>query len=442
MAATLVTAGVGLIYWAVAAKAYNTATVGSALSEVSTITLVSVLCQMNLTNIFPRFLPQAGAQTRKFVIGGYTVSVTLSAIAASGFAYSPYGQKFLVHTEFTRPIFVVSVVAFTVFTVQDAVMTGMRHTQWVPLENAGTAMGRVVLLFAFAGFPAGQGLVFAWLVPTVIAIVAVQWFLMGDAIPAVMHNRLATGLPSRREFLGHAAGEYAIGIVANIVPLVLPLIVVAKLGASANALFYLPWLMNSALNLLISNITTSLVVEASTYKSRAQVLLRRAARMAFAVAITGSIGEWLFAPFLLGFLGKSYGSTGASVSHVLALAVPINVINVLFAGICRIDHKTGYLVVSQSVTGLGMVGGAWFLAPTMGVHGVALGYFFAQVVPALVLTPYVAARLLIKGRHRAGARGGQIRPAGPVGLEMAGRPVSAPASASRVYVPMRGRHST
>ena len=140
MAATLITSGVGLIYWTVAAKAYDPATVGSALSEVSTITLVSVLCQMNLTNIFPRFLPQAGDQTRKFVAAGYTVSVGLSAVAATVFAYSSYGQKFLVHTNFTRPIFVGSVVAFTVFTVQDAVLTGMRHTQWVPLENAGTAI--------------------------------------------------------------------------------------------------------------------------------------------------------------------------------------------------------------------------------------------------------------------------------------------------------------
>jgi O-antigen/teichoic acid export membrane protein len=442
MAATLITSGVGLIYWAVAAKAYDTATVGSALSEVSTITLVSVLCQMNLTNIFPRFLPQAGSQTRKFVNGGYAISLGLSAIAAAGFAYSPYGQKFLVHTSFTRPIFVISVLTFTLFTVQDAVLTGLRHTQWVPLENAGTAVGRVVLLFGFAGFPAGQGLVFAWLVPTLLALVGVQWFLTREAIPAVMHNRLAPGLPSRREFLGHAAGEYAIGIVANIVPLVLPLIVVAKLGTAANALFYLPWLINSALNLLISNITTSLVVEASTYASRAQALLRRAARLAFAVAIVGSIGELLFAPFLLGFLGKNYGSTGASVSHVLALAVPINVINVLFAGICRIDRKIGYLVISQSATGLGMVGGAWFLAPAMGVHGVAIGYFFAQVVPALVLTPWVATRLLSKGRHRAGAGGGTIRAAGPVGLEMAGTVATASAAARRVYVPMRGRHST
>ncbi len=443
MVATLTTAGVGMIYWAFAAKAYSTQTVGSALAEVSTITLVSALCQLNLTNVFARFLPQAGAQTRKFVLGGYALTLSLSALAATGFAATPYSRKYLVDSPMARPLFVVCVVLFTVFTLQDSVMTGLRHTQWVPLENAGAAVARVALLFGLAGLAPGQGLILAWMIPVAAAVVAINGFLFREAIPAVQHNRLdAAGLPSRKQFLSHAAGEYAVGLVANIVPLVLPLIVVAKIGQSANALFYLPWLMNSALNLLISNITTSLVVEASTYLSRAQMLLRRAAKMAFIVAVTGSIGEFVFAPFLLGFLGKSYGAAGSSVSHVLALAVPLNVINVLFAGICRIDRKIYYLVVSQSVTGLGMVGGAWFLAKPMGVHGVALGYFFAQVVPAVILIPWVGTRLLSKGRHRAGARGGTIRQAVPARLEVAEQPSAVPAGRSRVYAPMRGRHST
>jgi O-antigen/teichoic acid export membrane protein len=112
----------------------------------------------------------------------------------------------------------------------------------------------------------------------------------------------------------------------------------------------------------------------------------------------------LFAPFVLGLVGPGYADAGVEVSRLLALAVPLNVVGVLFASLCRIDRTVGRLVVSQVGTAAAILAAAWLLVPRLGLNGVGVAYLAVQGVTALLLlAPVISRARRLRARHPAPA---------------------------------------
>ena len=60
MTATIAANGLGLVFWAVAAHLQPPAIVGRASAAIAALTLLAMIAQLNLTNVFVRLLPRAG----------------------------------------------------------------------------------------------------------------------------------------------------------------------------------------------------------------------------------------------------------------------------------------------------------------------------------------------------------------------------------------------
>ena len=386
MLTTLITAGVGLIFWGLAAGRYDSAFVGRSSAELSAIMLLAALCQLNLSQVFPRFIPTAGARTREFVLKGYASTVSLSIVAGTVFSMTRLGDRLIIGGTPGRVLFVGTVALVTIFVLQDSVLTGLRQAKWIPLENVCAAILRVLLVIALASTALDSAIVLAWVVPMAVAAIGVNLFLFGSALPKrVKASEGRSDLPERRTFLVFAAAEYANGLVTSLIPLILPLMVVVQLGDEANAYFYVPWLINSSINVLVINIATSLIVEAAHDVSRATEYFRRAMKFSLLVAIPAATIEFIFAPQILGILGPEYVEHGVGVSRLLALYVPFNLMNILYASMCRIDRTIKRLAAIQIVTGSLLLGVSWVLMGHFGVKGPALAYLLVQGTSGLIL---------------------------------------------------------
>lgn len=384
MVATVMTAVLGLAFWAVAARTFTTAVVGSSSAMLSAASLLSAISLMNLQTVFQRYLPVAGTHTRRIVLTAYLVVVLVGIAVSTVFVASPFGSTVLIAADHAGLLLVALVAFMTVFTLQDGVLVGLRVTKWVPVENTLFAAAKVALLPVFGA--SLLGIVFAWGIPLVIAIAAVSTFLFGHVIPR--HIAAADGghgLPHSRDFLAHAAGEYVVGMATFVMPLALPLLVVYYLGPEANAYFYVSWIINSTLNLLVVNVTTSLLVEAVHRPEAAHALVRRAATLAWGVAILGSLTIIVFAPLMLAVMGPEYVENGVTVSRVLAIAVPFNVVNLLFAAVCRIERRIRWLMLLQSVNAVLIIVGAAYMLPRHGVVGLATAYASVLIVSSFVV---------------------------------------------------------
>src|SRR3954471_16846018 len=149
------TAITGLLYWIVAAKTFSAHAVGLNSALISSMMFLAGIAGLNLPNIVVRFLPEAPGRARRLVGLAYAATAVLAAVATVVFivgiaAWAPR-LRFLRADGALAVWFVVSTVAWSIFTVQDSVLTALDRAVWVPVENAAFSIGKLVLLAVAAG---------------------------------------------------------------------------------------------------------------------------------------------------------------------------------------------------------------------------------------------------------------------------------------------------
>jgi O-antigen/teichoic acid export membrane protein len=388
MVASVITALVGVFFWAVATRA-PASEVGRSSAIITTATLLSALASQNVGLLISRFLPGAGPRSKKLVLGGYAAASVVALLLGAGFVLFWHNSLFA--SDLERWLFPVFTMVLSLFVLQDWVLIGLRASTWVPLEQMLFALLKLGLLIVFiAAVPVG-GIVLSWVVPAGIAVVIVSSVILFRALPRRPPPEAgAAQLPGRRGLTVIFFGEYATGIMTVAVPMALPLIIVAQLGTESNAYYALPWLLSEAFNMLLWNISSSYMVEASNDGPRAAALLRRTIRLSVLVGGLGVPFMLLGAPWLLTFLGGAYAAEGTTVLRILACAIPFLVITALYSTTARVRQQMGRVVAIQLGASVVTIGLALVLVHEMGINGVALAYLVAEVASAaIVFVPLV-----------------------------------------------------
>jgi O-antigen/teichoic acid export membrane protein len=388
MSATAITGLVGLAFWAVAAR-LPAAEVGRASAVLSTATMLSQLSSSNVGVLFGRVLAAAGAKSRSLVLGGYGIAVALSLVLGAGFVLVIPNE--LLNGTAETITFPLIVALLSLFSLQDWVLTGIRQSVWVPLEQLFFALGKLALLLLFLAWAVQNGIVLSWVLPCLLAVVIVNTVLLGRTLPR--RTAPATGadaMPDRRGLARIFLAEYATGAVMYVVPLALPLLVVTVLGTEANAYYALPWLISESLGLLIWNISSSYLVEAAHDSKRIAALMARTIRLIALVAVPGVAVAVIAAPWILSFLGPEYAAQGTPVLRLMVLAIPFSTISTLYVAVCRLRLQMARVVVVEAGIAVLVVGLALALIGPLGIAGVGLGYLVAEfVVAAATIVPLV-----------------------------------------------------
>lgn len=390
MASTGITALVGLGFWAIAAQ-LPPAEVGRASAMISTATMISQLSGSNIGLLFSRVLPGAGLSSRKVVLAGYGVAIAISLVLATGFLLLFSGDDLFV-SDTERMFFPVLVVTFCLFALQDWVLTGIRAAGWIPLEQLIFAVAKLGLLIWFAAATLDNAIVLAWTIPCIATVVIINPVLLLWALPRrPPAPEGASEMPSRRGLLNIFLAEYATGAVTFVIPLTLPLLVLTQLGPEANAYYYLPWLIAESLGLLIWNISSSYMVEASHDSRQTGALMVRTFRLSFLVGGLGVLVLVPLAPWILSFLGPDYASEGAGVLRLMVLAVPFNIVFTMFLNTSRVRNQMGRVVGIQLFSAVLVIGLTAALLPSLGIDGAGWGYLIAEAVcAAVVIWPLLA----------------------------------------------------
>lgn len=197
-------------------------------------------------------------------------------------------------------------------------------------------------------------------------------------------------MPDRRGMRNIFLAEYATGAVTFVIPFALPLLVLTQLGPEANAYYNLPWLIAEALGLLIWNISSSYMVEASHDGRRVGALMRRTFKLSYLVGGLGVLVLVPGAPLLLSFFGADYAAEGTTVLRLMVLAIPFNIVVTMFLNTSRVRKQMGRVVAVQFLSAVLVIGLTAALLPTLGIDGAGWGYLVAEaVVAAIVIIPLV-----------------------------------------------------
>ena len=393
MLSTGVTAVLGLVFWGLAARLFSTGAVGRASAELSAMALLAQFAQLNLANAFIRLLPQAGIWTRAAVLAGYGVSSVVGVAAVVVFLFTPLSDGVVPSGVGFRLLFSAAVLLWTIFVIQDGVLTGLRQAVWVPVENISFSSLKLILLPVLVVSLPGQGVFWAWTMPVILAVVAVNAYLFLVVLPSrVAAGRQETSLarlPQKRSLASLAAAGYLTGLASALAAFLLPLIIITRLGATANAYFYVPWLFGIVLANLMSNVMASFIVEVSYGDSQFRQLFWRLTRLLVGVTAVSMLVIFVAGVPLLRVLSHGYATAGSSLLRWIALSVPFGVVLFLFQASLWIRGRVWFIVALDCVQTTMLIGITLLLIGTLGINSVGVANLVTQGTLALLTLPAV-----------------------------------------------------
>src|SRR5215207_3567353 len=396
---TIVNSGLGLLYWIVAARTSTPDDVGRGNALISLMLLVSILTQADFGQALIRFLPRAGAGTRRLVLMSYGVAVGLAVLGATlamAWCHLLLDASDPLHVSLPFACwFMVSTVAWSVFSLQDSALTGLRASVWIPLENAVYGVVKLGLLVVVARTSLSDGVFTSWTLPVIL-------LLFRRLVPRHAASTADPYVPTPMVLTRYLAGGYVGHLAGQMSSTFLPVLVVQLLGSAQGGFFLPAQTAFAAMTLLSSAIVSSLVVEAAKNEAQAPryaaAMLRRIAVTVWPAAAVVAVG----APWLLMLFGAEYRENATFLLQLLMLTVFPKVVTSLFNTRSRLQNRTGRIAVLQSLQAVVLVGGTALLAGPVGLTAVGWSALVAEGLPALLLGPSVV-RWLRSGRASTGS---------------------------------------
>ena len=398
-----ITSVLGFVYWIVAARLYTPEQVGLGTATISLMQLLAGIAgQPSIANALTRFIPRAGDRSRQLAALAYgtagAIGLTVSGLY-DGATHLPLGIPQLLGGDWvTALVLAASVTTWCVFSLQDAVLTGMRQAVWLPLENGVYGLAKIALLVALAQVATEYGIVGSWAIPAAVIVVPVNALIFHVLLPRHMAATAAQAEPqSPRAVSRFVGGDYLGSIFALTAVDLLPILVVARLGAVDTGFFSVPFLIAYSLELVTVNLGVALTVEGAMDRSQLRthmvVVLRRVALLVLPV-----VALLLAVPGLvLSVFGSSYAENSSTLLRLLALGVVAKAVTTLSFSLARVERKVGRIARIEAFRLVLLLGSTWWLMGEFGLVGIGVSYLVTQVVVAAVLLPNIL-RVLGVGR--------------------------------------------
>lgn len=401
------TAVLGFVFWILAARSYPARVVGINSAAISAMMFVSGVCQLGLPAVLVRYVPTAGERTGTLVARSYAATAGLAlvlgaAAALSSEVWSP-ALRFLAHDAWWLAGFTLATVVWTVFTLQDGVLTGLRASHWVAIENSLFSAMKLVLLVALSASLPVAGLFVAWNVPAAVAVVGVSALLVRRLIPAARRRRAPAGF-GRRRLLRLATGNYAAQLFGIALIFLMPVIVADVRSATTTAYFYAPWTIASAIQLVAGNTASSLTVEAALNERELGRLCRRTLVHTLRLVVPVAVIVAAAAPLVLRAYGPQYAHAGAWLLRLLAVGAIPNAVVAVGLGVARVQQRGRLVLAIQAGEAIPLLAAGALLLGPMGIAGVGVAYLVSQILVAAWVTGGLLRPLLR-------AREGAMRPA-------------------------------
>jgi O-antigen/teichoic acid export membrane protein len=273
----------------------------------------------------------------------------------------------------------------------------VRAAPWVPVENAVFGVLKIIALPVALGLVAAHGIFASWLLPVLIVIPPVNWFLFRRAIPRHVADQgdgpRTVDEFTRRRLITFLARDYLSAVFSQGAFMLLPLLVVALLGSRDNAYFSVAFTLVTSFDVLAWNAVTSFTVEGSLTRGRRRELTRAVARRLLVPLAVASLVLIAVAPLVLVPFGPEYARESAPLVRLLACASMFRAAQFLYGALCRLEGRAWPLVA---------LGGGLFglvlpltivLVPIFGLKGAALAWLVSNAVLAVPAIPGLASAL-------------------------------------------------
>jgi O-antigen/teichoic acid export membrane protein len=404
---------IGVAYWVIAARIYPVAVVGRNSAALSIMLFLSGVAELNMMSTLVRFVPTSGTRTVRLILGVYATSMSIAAVIGAGFLYLiPHVEPqlgFVRTGPYVALWFVFSIVAGTIFVLEDSALTGVRAAPFVPLENTFSSLLKLVLMIVLVRSLPSLGIYVSSTVAVVVAVFPTNAYLFGRAVPRHLRKYSVTRAPPRFREIGSfllpdsTAALFLLGSTA-----LLPVLIIDRLGPRAAGHYALAWIVGYALFLVSVSMGSSLVVETAADQSQLRQRCLRSITHLAKLLVPVVVVVVAAAPYLLLAFGRGYAQADVTPLRLLTLAALPTLVTNTAISVTRSLRRMRMVVGIQVCLCTLVWGLSVALIGRLGITGVATAWLTAQTVTALGLM--IAPRLWLPAPRRAMRHGAAAKP--------------------------------
>jgi O-antigen/teichoic acid export membrane protein len=415
MASTVVTGALGYVFWTLAAHVFTSQQVGIGSAIISLCSTAALLTYLGSSAILIERLPASEYTSKWTIILVRVCLITAAVTAVVTAAAVPVlltSQRYHLFFSAVPPILVV-IVGAAVWTLVNllgaAFIAARRAGRFLLIQTAVSASKLLLVLPLAAAGLGAMGLVEAWVASAVLGVaIGVSWLIprMGlgrrpgfrprRRVAVTRDFRLRQYQPPRHRrplaspnggSVRHLLGQHLTSAGGALTPLVLPVLVVLRLGVTLNAYFYITWMMGAAFFMVSPAVAQVVFAEGVREGSNLRSVVVKALRVIGVLLAPAMVVMVVGGKFILGLFGASYAAAGYGLLILLAIsALPDAVSNVAVA-VLRVTQRLRYSAALNLGILMMTLVGAWVLMPPLGIAGVGVAWLGAQTIGAIASLP-------------------------------------------------------
>lgn len=388
----------GFLFWLLAARLYNPEAVGLAAAAFSVATLIGIVTNLGMGYGLVRFIPNSGTGESHLINWGLTVATLASLIAAAIFmAGVPWWSPSLgvLRENILVSLFsVIFIVLLAIHEIQTLIFLAYRRTEFVLVKNLGFALLRILLVVTFAGAIQDLGVLYAmgtsyfWVVVTT-SLVLIRMVCVG------YRPKFTLSKPPSMDFVWFSLSNATSNFVLLLPTTLLPVIVIAILGAENNAYFYVAWSIGILLTSLPTAFSLSLFAEGSFDSKELGATVRRVVPFAGLVTGLGTIVILAFGDKLLLVYGPKYSEEGTALLRLMAVAALPAIGSNIYVAILRVRKQNHHYIGAVGVLAATTLGLGYLLLQHWGIAGLGVAWISGH---SLVMAIAVI-HLIVNRRH-------------------------------------------
>jgi O-antigen/teichoic acid export membrane protein len=423
MSTTLITSLLGVVFWLVAARYFSQAAVGVGSAAVSAMTLLGFGATLGMGTLLMGELPRRDGSRRALLDAALAVTTLAGAVLGLGFAVlAPLFSSDLesLGASWQAALLFAACTGLTALAyVLDQALIGLLHGGLQLARNVVFAIAKLVALVPVAALVADPDS--TWIYSVWGGGIAISLFVLAGFYREREGEAVRPDFAQLGGLRGSAASHHGFNLALLAPSMLVPIVVVALISASANASFYVAWMIAGFLAMVPVSLGTVLYAVASADASRLTEQLRFTFLISFAVGVAANLVLIVAAEPILRIFGAEYAEQATAPLHVLALGIFPLTIKTQYVALQRVRHRVGSaLPIAWGGAVLEVGGaaiGAWLLG---GLSGVAWGWFAGLALEALVMAAPVLRALRTGVPPDSPAT--QVGRDSPVGVSEPGRP--------------------
>lgn len=391
VATAVVTSLLGAAFWIVATHYFSTSSVGLASASISAMTLLGFMATVGLGTMLMGELPRIKKGHHSVIDAALLTSGSIGTVLGLAFAFiaPAVSSNFdpLRESWITIGLFAAGVALTALTFVLDQALIGLLRGTLQLHRNIVFTLTKLLALVPVAGLISGAGP--QWIYGTWTAGIAVSLLVLYRFYKDRPAGSLTPDFNLLSRMRLHAATHHAINLALRTPELLLPIVVVSVLSATANASFYIAYMITGFMFFVPLSLSTVLYAVSSGDSDEESNRFRLTFTVSMAFGVVSNLVLLVLGTPLLKLFGASYATEASKTLHILALDIFPSTVLTHFVALRRTERRLGSALPVIWGGALLQVGGGAIGAHLGGLTGVAIGWVAGATVEAAVMAPEV-----------------------------------------------------